>query len=289
MKLLIADDEPSIRKGLSEMDWQSIGLTICHVASNGEEALEAIKNLRPDIILTDICMIGLSGIDLAKYVYEHNMDCQIIFLSGYDDFKYAKSAITYNVFDYILKPSDPEEIFQSVKRAIEELKAKRTASDSVSNLKKHLSALKFVDTMSENQPEKAMSKADKTMHEIISYIENNYMKDISLVTLSKEIHFNPIYISRLIKKKSGYTFLEILTAVRMYHAARLLTSTDEKISSIAEKVGIGDQRYFSQIFKKTFNMTPFEYRKSQKSSEHIEILPFLGVKISYDKCFKKTK
>lgn len=277
IKLLIADDEISIRKGLEELDWHSIGLTVCFVAGDGDTALEAIQRFRPDIILTDISMPGLDGPDLAQYVYEHDMDCQLIFLSGYNDFKYAKSAITFGVFDYILKPSDPDEILKCVQRAAETLRINRTLDTSVALMREELKTRKIADVAaSGSQSDDALSMTDKAIRHILNYIDENYMKDISLVTISNKINFNVIYICRILKKKTGHTFLEILVAVRMLHAARLLTSTDYKISRVAEDIGISDQKYFSQIFKKTYNMTPNEYRKNHTADAILDIASLLN-------------
>lgn len=266
IKLLIADDEIAIRKGLEDLDWESIGISVCYVASDGSEALAAIESMHPDIILTDISMPGLNGISLARYAYEKNLDCQIVFLSGYDDFAYARSAITYGVFEYILKPSDPREILVTIRNAAEALRVSRTLHTSMTSLQGELNVRKIVDMNEQiSDPDAAVSKTDKTVRFILSYIEENYMKDISLVTLSNETHFNVIYICRILKKKTGHTFLEILLAVRMIRAAKRLSATDDGIALIASQVGIKDQKYFSQVFKKVFGITPTEYRRSRST------------------------
>ena len=234
--------------------------------------------MHPDIILTDISMPGLNGISLARYVYEKNLDCQIVFLSGYDDFAYARSAITYGVFEYILKPSDPREILITIRNAVEALRISRTLHTSMASMQGELNVRKIADRNAQDiHPEDALSKTDKTVRFILNYIEENYMKDVSLVTLSNETHFNVIYICRILKKKTGHTFLEILLAVRMIHAARRLSSTDDGIALIANQVGIKDQKYFSQVFKKVFGITPTEYRKSRSAgSAALSVTDILG-------------
>lgn len=262
MKLLIADDELFIRKGLLSLDWKSIDIKVCGAAQDGSEALELARSQKPDILLSDIRMPIIDGISLAREVLSENPDCVVIFLSGYSDFHYAKAGFSIGVFDYILKPTSPEEIFDCIQRAKSRILKWRSEKTSLHTMQEELKVHKLVDRYGKNHDNSNPGSriSDNIVNRIISYIESNYMYDISLLTLSEEIHLNSIYISRLLKKNTNYTFLEILTAVRMTKAAELLMKTDINISQISESVGINDQRYFSQIFKKIFNQTPRSFR-----------------------------
>ena len=96
---------------------------------------------------------------------------------------------------------------------------------------------------------------------IIRYIYDNFSSNLSLSVLAEKFHFSTVYLSHMIKKETGFTFLEILSSVRMYHAALYLKETKLKNGEICHRVGILDERYFGQVFKKQYNMTPYEYRK----------------------------
>lgn len=109
---------------------------------------------------------------------------------------------------------------------------------------------------------KVPSARNKIVLESIDYIEKFYMEDISLLTLSEHVHMNHIYISRLIKRETGETFLDILTNIRMKKASELLSNSDYKTYEISYKVGIKDSGYFSQVFKKYYGVTPSEYREN---------------------------
>ncbi len=109
---------------------------------------------------------------------------------------------------------------------------------------------------------KVPSARNKVVLESIDYIEKFYMEDISLLTLSEHVHMNHIYISRLIKRETGETFLDILTNIRMKKASELLSNSDYKTYEISYKVGIKDSGYFSQVFKKYYGVTPSEYREN---------------------------
>lgn len=103
--LLIVDDEDTIRNGLAHtIDWNSMGFKVVGTASNGRKVLEMLGELNPDVILADIRMPGLSGVELAKKVARDNPDVFVVILTGFDQFEYAKEAIDYNVFSYLLKP-----------------------------------------------------------------------------------------------------------------------------------------------------------------------------------------
>ncbi|MCX7711776.1 MAG: response regulator [Clostridia bacterium] len=108
---------------------------------------------------------------------------------------------------------------------------------------------------------KVPAARNKVITDIIEYIEKYYMEEISLFTLSEHVHMNHIYISRLIKRETGETFLDILTKTRMKKACELLSKSDHKTYEIAFMVGIKDSGYFSQVFKKFYGRTPSEYRE----------------------------
>ncbi|RCX10537.1 AraC family two component transcriptional regulator [Anaerobacterium chartisolvens] len=262
MKLLIVDDDLMIRKGLLSLDWKSIEITLCGAVQNGNEALEIARQVKPDIVLSDISMPTMDGISLARELLGENSDCMVIFLSGYSDFQYAKAALSIGVFDYILKPTSPEEIFDCVKRAMARILKERSERASLHMMKTELKVHKIAGKQEMRSCEEVsnLQNSEGVVEKIVKYIESNYMNDISLITLSEEIHLNSIYISRILKRSTGYTFLEIITAMRMIKAAELLRNTGFSMAQISESVGINDQRYFSQVFKKIFNLTPREFR-----------------------------
>ena len=114
--LIIADDEHIIRKGLSSLDWQSVDVTVVGVASNGAECWEMVEQLKPDILLTDIHMQGYKGTEIARMIKEKGLLTKVIFLTGYKEFEYAREAVELGVVAFVLKPSDPAEIFEAVNK-----------------------------------------------------------------------------------------------------------------------------------------------------------------------------
>lgn len=113
--IVVADDEEELRRAiLRRIPWEEIGFSVVGEAENGIEALELVERLEPDLLLTDIRMPFVSGIELARQVREIRPATQIAFLSGYDDFTYAQQAIQYNIISYLLKPISMAELTESL-------------------------------------------------------------------------------------------------------------------------------------------------------------------------------
>ncbi|MFE5322121.1 response regulator [Paenibacillus sp. NPDC056579] len=118
MRILIVDDEVIIRTGLcTVIDWKELGMELLPPAASAEEALARVPEEKPHIILTDIRMSGMDGIELAKKVKELLPDTEIVILTGYDDFTYAQQALREGVTDYLLKTSRPDEIIKAAMKA----------------------------------------------------------------------------------------------------------------------------------------------------------------------------
>ena len=116
LKLLIADDEKTIRETIrSFINWEALDIEVVGTAKDGIEAYNMILDLYPDIVLTDIRMPGLSGLELIERMHEINKDMQFIILSGYNEFEYAKTAMQYGVRHYLLKPCSEQQIIDSIK------------------------------------------------------------------------------------------------------------------------------------------------------------------------------
>ena len=114
--VVVADDEEELRKAIiRKVDWESIGFQVIGEAENGIEALELVEKKEPDLLLTDIRMPFVSGIELARQVREIRPTTQIAFLSGFDEFSYAQQAIQYNIISYLLKPISMRDLTEELK------------------------------------------------------------------------------------------------------------------------------------------------------------------------------
>lgn len=125
-KMLVVDDEYLVRTGIRQtIDWESYGVEIIGEATNGKQGLEMAIQLKPDVIISDIKMPVMDGLELFKAIKKTDIDCAAIILSGYKDFDYARKALESDVYSYLLKPIDNDELIKTVLVAIEKLKIQR--------------------------------------------------------------------------------------------------------------------------------------------------------------------
>ncbi|MCW5953329.1 MAG: response regulator [Propionibacteriaceae bacterium] len=258
MNLCIADDEPIIRQGLTSLPWDTIEFTVVAEVDNGLDAIEVLQTEVVDVILADIRMPGLDGIGLARYVADEHLNTRVVLLSGHGDFGYAQQAITHRVASYLLKPSNPDEILAVVAEAGDQVARNRAADLRLKLLEAELGRRQLVlDDRGLILGEVSHSDvADK----VLSYLVERFREPISLSMLSSDLHFSSIYLSRVIKRATGYTFLELLNGLRVQDAARQLRSGSRSFPMICDRVGASDARYFSQVFKRAYGVTPTAYR-----------------------------
>ena len=126
LRLLIADDEKIIRETISTfIDWEKLGIQVVSLCKNGIEAWQSIIDDYPDIVMTDIKMPGMSGLELLARAREADSDVEFVILSGYSDFSFAQEAMKYGVRHYLLKPCNEQEIISVMKEVAESCNQKR--------------------------------------------------------------------------------------------------------------------------------------------------------------------
>lgn len=132
VKVLVVDDEYFAREGMKRtIEWDTLGCILCGEADNGVVGVDLARNLKPDIIITDIKMPGMDGIEMANNIKEFLPNCKFIIITGYDEFEYAKRAIKLNAVDFILKPIDEKELLTGVLNASEIVRNSKTQRDAI--------------------------------------------------------------------------------------------------------------------------------------------------------------
>lgn len=242
---LIADDEPAVREGLSIMiDWNSYGFNISNTAKNGRDALDKLSSDSYDLIITDIRMPVLNGLQLIKEIREKSPDIKIMIISGYSEFEYAKRAIEYGVKAYLLKPVNREELLMNILSTRAEL-------DQIylTNERKNMHVL-------------LKNKHPKIIYQIINYLEINYTKeDINLKTIAETFFINPAYLGQLFKNSLNETFSNYINRKRISEAKRLLLDEGFNVNEITEKVGYKDNDYFYKQFRRYEGISFAEYKE----------------------------
>lgn len=251
-RIIIVEDENILRKGLVlTTPWEDHNCKVIAEAKNGQEGLDLILKLRPDIVITDIKMPIMDGIEMLEEVRK-TYDPVIIFVTAFNDFEYAKKAIDFRVIDYLVKPFDDQQLNQAINKAV--LKVGERS--------------KVVENKELDLLDKRLSESTKSKHvnilKALEYIENNYPENISIADISKDIDVSESYLSHLFKEETNFTIVEYLTMYRISMATRLLKDTNIRINEVAEKVGYQDQRYFSQVFKKFLGITPKQFQEDKQ-------------------------
>ena len=119
IRMILADDEPVITKGIRRLiDWKTLGIEITGEYEDGRRALEAIVREKPDIALLDISMPGMSGVEILKECRAMGNGVSVIFISGFQDFEYAKAALRYGAVEYLLKPVIREELLRAIEKSV---------------------------------------------------------------------------------------------------------------------------------------------------------------------------
>lgn len=246
-KVMIADDESYMLEAMENLiDWRKMECRLVFKAKNGQELLEQVKKNPPDIIITDIKMPLISGIEVAKYVYENRLPIKVIILSAYADFQFAQEAIKYDVCGYIIKTSVIEMLPGMIQKAIGKLS---------------------VSTELEKDSEELYS--DDILGRLQKYIAEHYTDKLTLTKIAREIHANGSYLSRLYKTKTGQNLFDVINKMKLEKAKEYM-SQGKRIYEIAQMVGFDDVSYFSRVFKKHEGCSPREYENRLREEKRNE-------------------
>lgn len=254
-KVLIIDDEYFIREGMKKaIKWELLGCELIGEAQDGEEGVEKILKLQPDIIVTDIRMPKKDGLAMIEEIQSINQNIQIIILTGFREFEYAQQAIRLGVLRFLLKPSKLEEIKEAVEKAVENLNIITTMNS------KEEVILKEINQVGEEIACGEGEKPQFLVKQAIDYINENYRTKIDLQTVADALYVSTWHLCKVLKKQTGTNFVDLLNNVRIENAKKLLLESNLKIYEIAEHVGYTDTAYFSKMFKKISHVTPNEFR-----------------------------
>lgn len=255
-RLLIVDDDKEVREGLTQIvDWKKCGFHVVSALKDGEDGIRYLESHQVDVILSDIMMTFVSGLSLAKHIYEKKLPIKIVLISGYQEFNLAKEALRYNVHDYLLKPTDIDEVYRVFQALKEQLDDERAEREQLMQHKEGLDQKALDGYAGHTETERKVISQAKRI------VEESAGKDISLNEVADRVYLNPVYLSRLFKMETGCSFSDYVTRIRMEQAADLLRNTNMKIYEICEQVGYKDVRHFYKLFKKHAGYLPSEYRE----------------------------
>ena len=243
-RVIIAEDEKLIAKNIAKhIETEKPCFKVCGIYSNGEDALNAIKQQPPDVVFTDISMPVMSGLELASKIHHTMNNVKCVIITGYADFQYAKEALHYGVKDYLLKPVDKDELH----RVLKELELSLTDI--------------YAGVKAGNDQESSLSP-EEIVKLVKEYVQNNYSGDLDLNTIAQNLGFSSSYLTKVFNRVDGITPSKYIRNYRMGIAKQLMNDKGMTLQQIAAAVGYNDPFHFSRSFKQTFGMNPTEYRES---------------------------
>lgn len=240
-KIFLADDEIWVIMGLKKLI-EKIGapFQVVGEASNGVMALEEIEKKKPDVLITDIRMPGMDGLELMKEIRKKKLDTKVVLVSGYAEFDYAQKAIRMGAVDYLMKPVEAE-TFAKVLENLEKMLDERGGKQ-------------------EEQPEEILNPS--ALENIVEEIQSRYNENITLTGFSEKHNISAGHLSNLLKERLGMSFSEYITAKRVQKAKELLADERLSVEKVANEVGYKDYFYFTKVFKKAVGISPSKYRKN---------------------------
>jgi len=240
--LVVVDDHRFIRESIKRsIDWAGLGARIVGEAQNGEEAQEVIARLRPDIVITDIKMPGLGGLDLADKLGRLSSRSKIIVITGFQEFEFALRAIKLGVVDLVPKPIKNEELIAAVKKAIV-----------------------AIDRDEEIPPRDAEGDPSRSygylVDSILSYIDQHYAESLTLDRVAEAFRITSSHASRVIGKATGIGFVQHVNRRRIAAAEKLLQDPSLRVKEIITACGFSNYAYFLKVFREVAGCAPQEYR-----------------------------
>lgn len=234
--ILIVDDETTVREGLKLLlPWQKLGFVIAGDIENGKAALQFLRCNKVDIVITDIRMPVMSGLELIKSIHDEGLGCKAIILSGYADFDYARQAMKYGVEEYLLKPIDEKELSKAVIRI------------------KH--------ALRDDEMPGMQTLPDNVVERVKEYITENCSRNITIKEISLKLGYNPCYLGRIFYQGVGINIRDYLQRQRIEKACKLLLSSGKKNIEIAAESGFKESNRFYSTFKSVTGLTPRDYKR----------------------------
>lgn len=249
--VVIVEDSFPLRQGMIlTFDWRALNCYVAGEADNGEEGLQLIEEVNPAIVITDIRMPGMDGLEMIGQVRRAGGDAVCIVISAYGEFDYAQRAIRYGVSEFLVKPFEMSELMNALQKAVrraEQIRHLRQIEEK--------KVVLFGDYIAEDGDIKG-----KYAEQVVAFIREHFAENIGITDIASSLAMSESHLSRVFKESVGYTLGEYLVNYRVSVACELLREGKLRVSEVASRVGYADQRYFSVVFRRIVGMAPNEYR-----------------------------
>lgn len=246
LKILIADDEVIERKYLTSVFQKHTDkFKLVAAAQNGKEIVELADKHNPDVIIMDISMPCMNGLEAAHIIKQNHPDTIILLNTAYAEFEFARKAVEYGLDAYLLKPAKEPQIIETILNC----HSKKTKTSTTPS--QHINTV-----VTEHK-----STSHHTISIIKEYIDEHFHQNLTLEELSELAHFSPSYLSRLFHNTTGLTLKTYITLKRLENAEYLLKNSSLNVHEIAFNCGFPNVSHFNRVFKAHTNLSPMEYRR----------------------------
>ena len=240
-RVVLIDDEKRIVEGLRKVvRWEDFGCQVAGDAGDAVSGAALIRDIRPDILFTDIRMPGDDGLTMLAGLRSEFSDMQVVVLTGYREFNYAQEAIRLGVTRFLLKPSKLDEIYDALRTATERLGAQSSSADN----------------------RESRYAQSHIVNHAIEYMETHFADKLTLQEVADSCYVSQWHLSKLLNKQTNGTFYDALNEIRVREAIRLLADPKLRVGDIGAMVGYQDSAHFARVFKKFTGMSANEYRNS---------------------------
>lgn len=274
--ILIVDDEKLTRDGLEQyINWNSIGIDDVCTANDGLQALEIARKRSFDILMTDIMMPHLDGVELIRRYRQIDPGVRVILFSGHADADHLKKAINLKTDAYIDKPITLKNVSGVIKDVVWRMDLDKNrkrkdgpddgGTENISPVHRG-DSLEIIRRILPN-----FGSFDSRVEQGLSFIAKQfYDSNLSVTTVANHLGISPNYYSTIFKRETGMTIGEYITEIRLANAAYLLQTTNMKLYEVSSAIGISDANYLSILFKKRYGVPPLSYRKTKNHAIYRE-------------------
>lgn len=255
-RLLIADSDPDVRDDIRmALDWKALGFDSIVTAASYSEALDRCIDLLPHLILISVELGDTKGYELAANLRSAGIRTLFGMMSETENPEDMRLAMQAGALDYLRRPVDPRELRLFAERMV------------VNELGGTLPESQVIRQEMDPVLQRSYMDLSKITNKIILYIRSNYRHSLSLTGIAAVFSMSSKYIGRVFLRDTGLKFTEYLMAYRMLEARRLITTTSEKISVVADMVGYSQLNNFYIHFRNYFGVSPSSLRKYDPDPE----------------------
>jgi len=271
--LIVEDEPPSLRRIARMIEESGMGFEVVATAGDGEQALERLNEMAKsaetpcDVVFTDIRMPVMDGLQLMDAIRERFPACQIVVISGYQEYAYFSRALRAKAVDYLLKPLSKQDMDSLLRRLRDQHEERQQARrhileaiDTALSLQDLSAGMENLGTPAAGAFGQPSVSQRSVAEEVERYLRAHFAEHISLQMLGTVFGYVPSYVSLLFRKAYSVSPADYLTRIRLDEAKRLMQQNpDMLIREISERVGFKSQHHFSRVFKKNEGVWPTRY------------------------------